>query len=99
MLDDQPLAGRQFENAVAARSREGILGFLLTPEKMPAVIVEHNRATGDDAVEQGIERADFRSRRIQIDVQKGDRIGCGLGKAVRHHALHDPHVRIGGEPA
>jgi hypothetical protein len=43
MLDQQPLAGRKLQDAVAALAHEGILGDLLRPLAVPAVVVEEQQ--------------------------------------------------------
>jgi hypothetical protein len=51
VLDQQALAGRQFQDHVATFRHETVFSFSLPMKQLPAVIVEYNNTAGDYPLE------------------------------------------------
>lgn len=84
-FNHKTLSGRQLPNTIASRSREPIGAFLLLP-KSSAVIVENDYPNWRDRSKRA-SRCNFETRRIHVDLEKGDTILGSTGTTP----LSQPH--------
>src|SRR5205814_5897445 len=97
VLDDQSLAGRQFQHAVAALAQYSADGEHLIAVKPPAEVVQDDDAAGGDALEKVLNGQFLRLGGVHVDVEEGDFGGRGVREAVRDDAGDDLDVGVRGE--
>src|SRR5687767_4134930 len=93
VLDQQTLAGRKLQDAMASRLHPRVLRQLLGLVTGPAIVVEHDQSSWDDSLEQRVERSDLGFRRVHVHVEECNAFGNGYPEALRNDPTH--HLDIG----
>lgn len=92
MFDDEPLAGRHFQDAVATFTEPSNLGDELLPVGRPPKIIKDKHPARNDPIPKNLQGADFSFHIIQIEMQERDLLRNCDGEAVWHPALCDDNV-------
>ena len=98
LLNEEPLAGGQFQDPIPPRLSKVVLSLLLSSITEPAVIVENNDAARTNSIEKNLEGRNFGLGGIHVEMQECNPIGHHLRETIWHQSANDLRIGKSGEP-